>query len=108
MEGLAPELHQHPHMQRILDPLRLRLVLEVDRHGSISAAAEACAISQPAASMHLRKLETAMRHRMYERAGRGTRLTDAGRVLARSAAIVLSTLEGLEQELAALDSGVTG
>ncbi|MGZ6564934.1 MAG: helix-turn-helix domain-containing protein [Solirubrobacteraceae bacterium] len=40
--------------------MRLRLLLEIDRTGSISAAAERCAIGQPSASMHLRAPETAI------------------------------------------------
>ncbi len=96
------------HIQRVIDPLRLRLVLEVDRHGSISRAAEACSMSQPTASAHLKTLEAATQHRLLERAGGGTRLTDAGRVVAKHAAMVLSTLEGLEQELAALEGARTG
>src|SRR5436305_1247740 len=79
-----------PQMHRLLDPLRLRLVLAVERHGSISAAAEACAVGQPTASSHLRTLESALGERLYERAGRGTRLTDAGKVLARHAEAVMS------------------
>lgn len=95
-------------MQRVIDPLRLRLLLEVDRFGSITRAGEACLMSQSTASTHLRTLEAALAHRLIERAGRGTRLTDAGRVLAHHAVSILSTLEGLEQGLAALDGAMTG
>jgi molybdate transport repressor ModE-like protein len=92
----------------VLDPLRLRLLLEVDRLGSITRAAEACSVGQPTASTHLQRLEAAIGHRLFERAGRGTRLTDAGRLLARHAAVVLSTLEGLEEELAAHGGAQSG
>jgi molybdate transport repressor ModE-like protein len=99
----------HPALlQRILDPLRLRLVLEVERHGSITRAAEACSMAQPTASEHLRTLEAAIGQRLYERAGRATRLTYAGQLLARHAARVLSELEGLEQDLAAHTGSRTG
>ena len=67
---------------RAVDPFRLRLLLELDRRGTISQAAEACSIGQPTASVHLQTLEAAVGQRLYERAGRGTRLTDAGRVVA--------------------------
>ena len=96
------------HLERVVDPLRLRLLLEVDRLGSITRAAEACSMAQPTASTHLRTLETAVGHRLVERAGRATRLTDAGRLLARHAAVVVAALEELEEELAALDGAVTG
>lgn len=65
-------------------------------------------MGQPTASTHLRTLETAVGHRLVERAGRATRLTDAGRLLARHAAVVVSALEELEEELAALDGANAG
>jgi molybdate transport repressor ModE-like protein len=101
-------VHQRSPLQRVIDPLRLQLVLEVGRHGSITRAADACAISQPTASAHLRTLEAAAGQPLFARAGRGTRLTDAGRVLATHAAIVLSALEGLDEELRALGGGQAG
>ena len=65
-------------------------------------------MGQPTASTHLRTLETAVGHRLVERAGRATRLTDAGRLLARHATVVVSALQELETELAALEGAVTG
>jgi molybdate transport repressor ModE-like protein len=96
------------HLQRVIDPLRLRLLLEVDRLGSITRAAEACSMAQPTASTHLRTLESAVGHRLVERAGRATRLTDAGRLLAQHAAVVVRALEELEADLAALADATTG
>src|SRR5919199_843178 len=43
-----------------IDPVRLRLLVEVDRRGSISAAADACRIGQPSATKHLKTLEAAV------------------------------------------------
>jgi molybdate transport repressor ModE-like protein len=93
---------------RVIDPLRLQLVLEVGRHGSITRAADACGIGQPTASAHLRTLEAAAGMPLFTRAGRGTRLTDAGRVVAEHAALVLSALEGLHEELSALQGAQAG
>jgi LysR family transcriptional regulator, low CO2-responsive transcriptional regulator len=101
-------VHQRSPLQRAIDPLRLQLVLEVGRHGSITRAADACDISQPTASAHLRTLEAAACQPLFARAGRGTRLTDAGRVVAEHAALVLSVLEGLHEELGALDGAHAG
>lgn len=92
-------------LHRALDPLRLRLVVEIGLRGSISRAAEACSIGQPAASMHLRALEAAMGQRLVERDGRASRLTDAGEVVAREAAHALATLSRLERELDDLAAG---
>src|SRR6266581_937669 len=85
-----------------LDPLRLRLLVEVQRRGSISAAAEACRVGQPSATKHLKTLETAVGERLIERNGRASRLTEAGHLVAEHATRVLDTLEGMREELQAL------
>jgi molybdate transport repressor ModE-like protein len=91
-----------------LDPARLRLLVEVERRGSISAAAEACQISQPSATKQLKTLEAALGEKLVERNGRASRLTPAGEVVANHAARVLDTLHGLEEELGALNGAETG
>jgi molybdate transport repressor ModE-like protein len=90
------------------DSTRLRLLVEVGRRGSVSAAAKAVGIGQSSASEHLRLLETAAGQRLVERNGRGSRLTEAGQVLASSASQALATLAAGEEEvhaLAGLDAG---
>jgi molybdate transport repressor ModE-like protein len=90
------------------DATRLRLLVEVERRGSVSAAAKAVGIGQSSASEHLRLLETAAGQRLVERNGRGSRLTEAGRVLAASAGQALAALAAGEEEvhaLAGLDAG---
>jgi molybdate transport repressor ModE-like protein len=84
------------------DSTRLRLLVELERHGSVSAAAKAVGIAQPTASEHLRLLETAAGQRLVERNGRGSRLTEAGRLLAGRAREALSALAAGEEELGAL------
>jgi LysR family transcriptional regulator, low CO2-responsive transcriptional regulator len=80
----------------------MRLLVEIERKGSVSAAAQAIGIGQPTASAHLRLLETSAGQRLVERNGRGSRLTEAGRVLARHASEALATLAAGEEELQAL------
>src|SRR4051794_28112249 len=65
-----------------IDPSRLRLLVEVGRQGSISAAADACRIGQPSATKHLKTLEAAVGQKLIERNGRSGRLTEAGQVVA--------------------------
>jgi molybdate transport repressor ModE-like protein len=84
------------------DSTRLRLLAELDRHGSVSAAARAVGIGQPSASEHIRLLEAAAGQRLVERNGRGSRLTEAGRILASHASQALATLAAGEEELHAL------
>src|SRR6266566_4480270 len=90
------------------DTTRMRLLVEIDRHGSLSAAAQAVGIGQPSASQHLRTLEAAAGQRLVERNGRGSRLTEGGRVLATHAAHALAALAAGEQELGALAGLQTG
>ncbi len=92
----------------MLDPLRLKLLVEVRRRGSIAAAAEACHIGQPSASKHLKKLEDALGVKLLERSGRATRPTEAGVVVADHAARVLATLSAMDDELASLAGGARG
>jgi molybdate transport repressor ModE-like protein len=84
------------------DSTRLRLLVELERQESVSAAARAVGIGQPSASEHLRLLEAAAGQRLVERNGRGSRLTEAGRVLASHANQALATLAAGEEELHAL------
>src|ERR671930_37115 len=95
-------------LRELWDTTRMRLLVEIDRQGSLSAAASAIGIGQPSASQHLRLLEAAAGQRLVERSGRGSRLTEAGRVLAARAAQALSTLGAAEEELGALAGLQTG
>ena len=95
-------------LRELWDTTRMRLLVEIDRKGSVSADATAIGIGQPSASQHLRLLEAAAGQRLVERSGRGSRLTEAGQVLAARAAQALSTLGAAEEELGALAGLQTG
>ncbi len=88
--------------------MRLRLLVEVGRRGSISAAADACRVGQPSATKHLQTLEAAVGSKLVERQGRASRLTEAGEVVAAHGQRVLDTLEGMREELRALDGAERG
>ncbi len=83
----------------IWDSTRLRLLVEIGRQGSVSAAARVIGIGQPTASEHLRTLEGAAGQRLVERNGRGSTLTEAGKLLALHAGQALQTLQAGEEEL---------
>lgn len=89
-------------LQQLWDSTRLRLLVELERQGSVTAAARAAGIGQPSASQHLRLLEAAAGQRLVVRTGRGSRLTEAGRVLAAHASLALQALAAGEEELHAL------
>jgi molybdate transport repressor ModE-like protein len=89
---------------RTLDAAALRLVRTVHETGSVTAAARALGLTQPAASQQLRSIERTVGTPVVVRAGRGVRLTDAGLVLARNAAAVQSALDATLEEVAAVAS----
>jgi LysR family transcriptional regulator, low CO2-responsive transcriptional regulator len=97
-----------PGIVDALDPQRLRLVVELRRRGSISAAAEACRMGQPSATKHLKTLEAAVGEKLVQRNGRASGLTEAGEVVALHAQRVLDTLEGMQEELRALRDAERG
>jgi molybdate transport repressor ModE-like protein len=86
----------------MLDARQLRLVRAIADTGSLSAAARQLGLSQPAVSQQVRRMERRLGTALVERAGRGVRLTEAGRVLARHAGTVLGSLAAAEEEVAAL------
>ena len=85
----------------ILDVTRLRVLVAVARHGSVTAAARALNYAQPSVSHHLARLEAETGATLTQRSGRGIRLTDAGRLLAGRAEEILGRLDAAERELAA-------
>jgi molybdate transport repressor ModE-like protein len=84
------------------DATRMRLLVALANERSVSAAARAIGVTQSTASEHVRVLEIAMGQPLIERLGRGSRLTDAGRVLAVRAAEALAALTAGEEEIADL------
>jgi DNA-binding transcriptional LysR family regulator len=59
----------------------LRLLDEIERHGTLQRVAQALFVSQPAVSQALRSLETAVGVPLALRSRRGVALTEAGRAL---------------------------
>jgi molybdate transport repressor ModE-like protein len=97
-----------PGIVDALEPNRLRLLVEVGRRGSISAAAETCRMGQPSATKHLKTLEGAVGEKLVQRNGRSSELTEAGEVVASHAARVLDTLQGMQEDLWALRDAERG
>lgn len=90
------------------DATRMRLLVALANERSVSAAARAIGVTQSTASEHVRVLEVAMGQPLIERWARGSRLTDAGRVLAVRAAEALTALAAGEEEIADLAGLQTG
>lgn len=73
----------------------LDLLVTVGELGSISAAAGAHGVTQPAASMRLRTLERVLQLQLLDRSTAGTRLTPAGAATAEWAGSVLRAMRAL-------------
>jgi len=84
------------------------VLVAVARHGSVTAAAHALNYAQPSVSHHLARLEAETGTKLVQRAGRGIRLTDAGRLLAERAAEIIGRLDAAENELAVYSGLRTG
>src|SRR5260370_5825687 len=85
----------------MLDVTRLRVLVAVAAHGSVTAAARALNYAQPSISHHIARLEAETGTQLLERVGRGIRLTEAGRLLAERAEEIIGRLDAAEAELAA-------
>lgn len=79
----------------------MRLLVEVDRKGSLSSAAEALGLSQPAVSYQIRLLEERFGLPLLQRLHRGVRFTEEGRRLLVIAERTVSEVDTLQRSLRA-------
>ncbi len=94
-----------------IPPLKLnhlRLIAAIAEHGQVSLAADALAITQPAASRMLAEMERILGTRICERRPRGIELTLVGRAIARRAHNVLIEMRDLSRDIDELSSGHGG
>jgi DNA-binding transcriptional LysR family regulator len=92
----------------VLDLRRLRFLRELEERRTLGAVAAALGYSPSTVSQQLALLEKEVGRRLLEKAGRGVRLTDAGRLLAQHARVLLAAAEAAEADLAALGGTVRG
>lgn len=92
----------------MLDLHRLRLLLELERHGTMAAVAQALSYSPSAISQQIAQLERDVGVPLLEKIGRGVRLTPEARILVRHTGAVLDRLERAEAEVAAARESATG
>lgn len=91
-----------------LERSHLSLLREVERHGSLTAAARSLRLTQSALSHTVRKLEQQIGTRIWQREGRSLQWTSAGRYLLALAQRLLPQLEHAEHVLAQIASGRRG
>ena len=76
----------------------VRTFLEIAHAESVSLAAQALNVTQPAVSRTLRELEEMIGVKLFDRVGRGLRLNDAGRVFqSHASASMVELLRGRER-----------
>jgi DNA-binding transcriptional LysR family regulator len=92
----------------MIDPRRLRFLLEVAERGTIAAAADALAYTPSAVSQQLTALEQEAGVELLERRGRGVALTAAGQVLVDHARRVLDAVEQAEAAVALTGNEMAG
>lgn len=92
----------------VFDLHRLRLLRELQERGTLGAVATALGYSPSAVSQQLAVLEREVGLRLLEKAGRGVRLTDAGRLLAQHAGVLLAAAEAARADLASATGELRG
>jgi LysR family transcriptional regulator, cyn operon transcriptional activator len=80
---------------------QLRYVVATADHGTMTAAAQALFVAQPALSRAIRELERELGVELFARAGRGVALTDAGDRVVRHAREALRAVAAIEAYAAA-------
>lgn len=86
----------------------LRVVVEVARRGSFTAAADALGYTQSAVSRQVGTMETAVGSPLFERWARGVRPTPACEALLEHARHVVAHLEAAELKIAGLRDRIAG
>jgi LysR family transcriptional regulator, regulator for metE and metH len=92
----------------MLERIHLSIVQEVDKQGSLTAAAGALCLTQSALSHTVRKLEEQLGTQIWHREGRSLRPTQAGRYLLAVANRVLPQLTLAEERMRQFAQGERG
>ncbi len=92
----------------MIERMHLRIFREIEREGSLTAAAKRLHLSQSALSHAIGKLEARSGTTLWVREGRHVRLTDAGKQLLAAANRLLPQLERVDAVLAEYATGERG
>lgn len=92
----------------MIERSHLRIIKALAENGSLTAAANALFVTQPALSHQMRYLEQKLEVSLWERQGRKLRLTQAGERLLQVARQILPVMEQAEAELKAYGEGLQG
>lgn len=92
----------------MIERIHLTLLREIDRKGSLTAAAEAMHLTQSALSHAIKKLEQQAGVALWLKEGRNLRLTQAGEYLLQAANRLLPQLERTDAKLVEYAKGEAG
>jgi LysR family transcriptional regulator for metE and metH len=92
----------------MLERIHLAIVQEVEKQGSLTAAADVLCVTQSALSHSMKKLEQQLGTAVWLREGRSLRLTQAGQYLLAVAGRVLPQLDLAEERLRQFAQGERG
>jgi len=92
----------------MLERTHLSIIREVDRHGSLTAAANVLCLTQSALSHTVKKMEQQLGTAVWSRDGRNLRLTQAGQYLLALANRVLPQMEHAEERMRQFALGQRG
>jgi DNA-binding transcriptional LysR family regulator len=87
---------------------QLKVFLALAEHGSITAAAHACHVTQPTASMQIKELADAIGLPLHEQVGKRLYLTAAGEALAETALAMTEQWAHFEQTVEAMKGHTRG
>ncbi len=96
---------------QLLNRLRMRqvaLILAVGEHGTLRKASGELGMTQPAATKMIQELESALGQKLFERVGRGQKLTPAGASVLGYFRGLRGSIESMTRELAELRLGSSG
>lgn len=98
-------------ISQLLNRLRMRqvaLILAVGEHGTLRKASAELGMTQPAATKMIQELESALGQKLFERVGRGQKLTPAGTSVLGYFTGMRGTIAAMTGELAELQLGSSG
>lgn len=87
---------------------QLRYVCAIAETGSFSRAAERCQVAQPSLSQQVLKLEEDLGAKLFDRLGRGIRVTEAGRAFLPHARSILERMETARSSVANTNEDLRG
>ncbi len=92
----------------MIERIHLSILNEIDRQGTLTAAAQALCLTQPALTHTMKKLESSIGTRLWQKDGRGLRLTRSGRYLLKVSRTILPQFAQAEKMIEQYAQGKRG